>query len=371
MAGRRNRLVETVAAAGGFLALGMIPAAAPSAHADFEDLLLQPITDLIDPAAAVAPGPAAAVDPAVPETATIPLTMDRTTEPLVNLSVGGGPSLPVLVDTGSIGLTLPASDVPWQSFFQAWDGYGTAYYGGKDDGTGYFFVKLPETVDFTTSTGQVITDKTDVDVVLFSWPSSLLSPFWSFQSAWAGSGADGVLGIGPDALGPNPGVAPPTAHLPGDLGQGVLIDEPAGYLEFGPAPTDLGPGVTTAGVDNTALGVQLNGGPIVPVAHAFIDSGDVNGQIPSHLVQNTPGGASLPAGTTISVYNSAGQQLYSYTAAPAPGEGPGGVFTNGPTVVDNTDIFITGYEAFQQGPVYIDYAGGPHGGATTTFYPGH
>ncbi|MGH3562799.1 MAG: hypothetical protein ACRDTN_13645 [Mycobacterium sp.] len=242
---RRNRRVAGVAvAAGGFLALGITPATAPSAHADLEDLIIQPIIDAIDHAvtafdpgldadsllgtalsghegvanalAAVTP----AAEPAAPETATIPLTMYKTVEPLVDLSVGGEGSAPVVVDTGSNGLTLPVSDVPLLSLFQSWDGSGIVNYGGTADGLDSFFVKLPETLDFTTTTGQVISDKTDVDVVLFSWPTSLSSSFWSFQSYWGSDGAAGVLGIAPDALGPDVGVLPPTAGLPGDLGQG-------------------------------------------------------------------------------------------------------------------------------------------------------
>ena len=42
--------------------------------------------------------------------ATVPLTVFGGTEPLVNASVGNGPTVPLLVDTGSTGLVIPIKD---------------------------------------------------------------------------------------------------------------------------------------------------------------------------------------------------------------------------------------------------------------------
>src|SRR6202012_3730201 len=149
-AGRRL-LMGVGAGAGVFLAAaamatGSAVTAAP-AHADFEDLLdpiIQPLltslTDSIgafDPAAALdltswtdsflaslnsihlafpsAADPAAAVAaaaaPAASTGGTIPLTLLEGTEPAVNASIGGGPDVPLLVDTGSTGLVIPYTDL--------------------------------------------------------------------------------------------------------------------------------------------------------------------------------------------------------------------------------------------------------------------
>ena len=62
---------------------------------------------------------------------------------------------------------------------------------------------------------------------------------------------------------------------------------------------------------------------------------------------------SVPAGTTITVENSSGQVLYSYTTTA----------TNTPTVVSGGSL-NTGFEPFSQFPVYISYS--PSGTGTTT-----
>ncbi|CNK09387.1 PE family protein [Mycobacterium tuberculosis] len=64
----------------------------------------------------------------------------------------------------------------------------------------------------------------------------------------------------------------------------------------------------------------------------------------------------MPPGTTITVYNSDHQELYSYTTTRA----------NTPSVTFDTPYSMnTGFEPFWQGPVYIDYS--PGGIGTTVF----
>ena len=116
----------------------------------------------------------------------------------------------------------------------------------------------------------------------------------------------GIMGIGVNAGGPGP--TSPVTGLPGNLSQGVLLNEPQGYLQFGPNP--LPPVTSTSGAPVSDLYVQINGGQLHSVPGTFIDSGGVYGSIPSALVG---GGYSVPTGTEITVYNSDGQELYSYT----------------------------------------------------------
>ena len=124
-----------------------------------------------------------------PTNATIGLNLVLGTEPVTMLSVNGGPSVPVLVDTGSNGLVMPLKDVGLQHLGLP-TGLGT---GGYSGGLAYVYVKFHTTVDFG---GGVVTQPTDVNVVVFSLPKS-------FASFMSGNGADGVLGIGPNATGPN------------------------------------------------------------------------------------------------------------------------------------------------------------------------
>ena len=64
--------------------------------------------------------------------ATIPLLMDNT-DPLVDLSVGGGPDIPVVADTGSSGLIVPWYDLGLQNLFNLGSpiGSSTVSYGAS------------------------------------------------------------------------------------------------------------------------------------------------------------------------------------------------------------------------------------------------
>ncbi|HEX7321894.1 MAG TPA: PecA family PE domain-processing aspartic protease [Mycobacterium sp.] len=413
--GVRRRVAGAGAALAGFVALGLGPVAtAPAAHADLFDFdwlgdlfgsTVADSTSALDPsdtfnwadlaswfdpsaqadlpgaAAAVSPditsaldqasdggvGSLAAVDTAPALAATtdttdvganvaVPITMTATTEPVVNISVGGGQDIPVVLDTGSNGLVIPWYDIGLQNLFTTPTGSGFgAYSGGMD----YFYVTLPETVDFG---GGAVTTPVGVDAVLFAWPASLSNLFnpayYSLPGFLGPANADGVLGIAPDAVGPDTGNGV-LAGLPGDLGQGVLINEPAGQLVFG--PSQLTGGTTVAGVANSNLAVSVGGGAVTNVG-AIIDSGGVFGTMPSSAVPadtTLTASGTLPASTPISVYDQDGQLLYQYSTGPT----PNGV--NGPLVISGNTM-NTGYVPFSQMPVYLDLSN-PHA-PTTTFY---
>ena len=260
----------------------------------------------------------------------VSMQMYQTTEPVVDISVNGGPSVPVLVDTGSTGLVIPLRDVGLFNLGLP-TGFGTGAYSG---GLTYFYATFDSTVSF----GNGIVSSTPVDVVLFGLPST----FGSFAN---GNGAAGIMGIGVNAGGPGP--SSPVTGLPGNLSDGVLINEPKGYLQFGPNPLPPGVGSIT-GAPVSDLRVQIGSGPLLPVAASFIDSGGVNGTIPSSVI------GSLPTRTLITVYNSSGTELYPYNTTA----------TNSPAVVSGTSM-NTGFEPFSLGPVYVSYS--PSGTGTTVF----
>ncbi|HET9875506.1 MAG TPA: PecA family PE domain-processing aspartic protease [Mycobacterium sp.] len=404
-AGLRRRAAAAGAALGGFLVFGLAPmATAPSAQADLFDFdwlsdlfgsTVAATSSALDPSDAVANGSdvAASLDPsigadlpgaaaAVPalldhgdtgtvtapalaavdttpplatvgidSTNSVPLHMTATTEPVVTISVGDGKDIPVVLDTGSNGLVVPwwdiaLKDLTWPTHL----GFG-AYSGGM----GYLYGVMPETVSFVGGDGITTTEAVPVDVVLFSWPTQLDTLFtaWWLPSFLGPANADGVLGIAPDAVGPNAvGTETVIQALPDGLNQGVLIDEPGNQLVFGPNP--LTGGTTVDGVANSNLQVSIAGLAKTQV-NAIIDSGGVFGTMPSSV----PGAGSIGQGTEISVYNQDGEPLYSYTVGATP------VGLNSPTVISSNGMMNTGYAPFSLNPVYIGYG---VGGPTTTFY---
>jgi PPE-repeat protein len=273
------------------------------------------------------------------QTGNVPLTLFGGTEPLVNGSVGSGSAVPLLVDTGSTGLVIPWRNAGGllgvlQLGFPRGIGIG-GYSGGLD----YFYVTYNAPVNFG---GGLVTSPTPVNLEFFAWPTTLQSLQnygFSFQNFFASDGAVGVLGVGPNAGGPGPSI--PTQALPGPLGQGVLINEPAGLLQFESQPT--GGIATLTGSPITTLDVSTDGGATrIPVS-SIVDSGGVDGTIPSGLAA---------PGDNINVYAPNGQLLYSY----------GLDQTYFPTTI-SSGLMNTGNLIFQQHPVYINY-----GADTTTVY---
>lgn len=271
--------------------------------------------------------------------ATVPLTVVNGTEPVVNASVGSGPTVPLLVDTGSTGLVIPIKDAGGLlGVLQLGLPRGVGI-GGYSGGLDYLYATYNEPVNFG---GGLVTSPTPVQLELFAWPTSLqslLNNGFSFQSFFAPDGADGVLGIGPNAGGP--GTSIPTQALPAPYNQGVLIDQPAHELVFEAQPT--GAIATLAGSPTTNLEVSINGGAPQTV-QSIVDSGGVEGTIPSSLNAAT--------GNTITVTAPDGTPLYSYDYG----------VNYSPTTI-SSGLMNTGNLIFQQHPVYINY-----GADTTSIY---
>jgi len=276
---------------------------------------------------------------------TVPLTIHNVTEPITTISVNGGPSQPVLVDTGSTGLVIPLQDIGLQHLGLP-TGIGISGFSG---GLNYVFLTFNGTVNFGNG---IVTAPTSIDVPIFSFPASLqalLAGDFTFSGFFAPDGVDGVLGIGPNAGGPGPSSV--TTALPGNLNSGVLINGMAGQLTFGPNP--MMPKVSLAGSPITTVDVSINGGTPVPVS-AIIDSGGVFGTIPSSVLGTGQVSGAVPAGTTITVTAPNGTQLYSFVTNA----------TDGPTVTSG-GLLNTGFEPFAQNPVFISNS--PSGVGTTEF----
>ncbi|OBK27622.1 hypothetical protein A5634_22410 [Mycobacterium asiaticum] len=269
------------------------------------------------------------------------------TEPVVNMSVNGGPSAPILVDTGSAGLVLQPQDVgglPGLLRMGIPTGINISGYSG---GLTYIYASWPTTVDFGNG---IVTAPTNVNVVLFSLPTTpfainayftefLKNPFTTpFDAYFASAGVDGVLGVGPNAVGPGPSI--PNLALPGNLNQGVLIDMYNEKLHFGPNP---GPQnfVVPGGSPITTLWMSTdNGATRIPVP-SIIDSGGVYGTMPSAAIG---GASSLPAGNYQFYTTEAGpDMLYEFNSTQYK-----------PTVI-SSGLMNTGFKPFFDQPIYIDF----------------
>ncbi|WP_264990897.1 PecA family PE domain-processing aspartic protease, partial [Mycobacterium kiyosense] len=291
---------------------------------------------------------------------TVPMQLVAGTEPVVNLNVNGGGNTPILVDTGSKGLVMSLKDVggvPGLLKMGLPTGFNVSAYSG---GLTYLYATFPTTVDFGNG---IVASNTGVDVVLFSIPTSsyalsayfqafLTNPFTTpFDAYFASAGVDGVLGLGPNAVGPGPSI--PNQSLPGDLANGVYISIPEDKMVFGTPPTTGQAFSIPGGSPITTLYVTTPQSATPISVPSIIDSGGVNGTMPSFVIN---GASSLPPGI-YTVYADAGmtKELYTFTTSQYQ-----------PTVI-SSGLMNTGFWPFNNRPIAIDYT--QPGGTTIVYKP--
>ncbi len=194
---------------------------------------------------------------------TAPLQILHGVEPAIDISVNGGRSVPVVVDTGSEGLVIPLRDIGIAGLGLPTGVTGVAY------GSGVIIIccTFQTTVNFGNG---IVSAPTSVNIPVLTIPIS--ADGLNFMLAGETYGyADGILGIGPNAAAPGPSsVTTALGEMPGNLNQGVLFNEPQGYLQFGPNP--LPAGAPVVGAPFTTLDVSINNGPVQAVS-AVMDSG--------------------------------------------------------------------------------------------------
>ncbi|QLL05864.1 PecA family PE domain-processing aspartic protease [Mycobacterium vicinigordonae] len=248
--------------------------------------------------------------------------------PILNISVGGGPSLPVTVDSGASGLVVPPQYVDFATL-GAPTGTGSVSYGGA-------VVVNYKTYLTTLNFGNgIVSQPTTIGVATDAHYSTGQSIPLSSLTAY--------LGVGPNNDYPFP--APVTAALPGTMSDGVLINLPRGLLQFGPNP--LPPILDINGSPRTVVQVQINNGMPQTVG-TFFDSGGELGAVPQSLVPGLAIGNHLPAGTVITVTTINGVPLYTQTVTAT--QTP---FVVGSATANNYYVFNTGSYPFSQLPVYI------------------
>ncbi|HEX5144477.1 MAG TPA: PecA family PE domain-processing aspartic protease, partial [Mycobacterium sp.] len=201
-----------------------------------------------------------------------------------------------------------------------------------DSGTGAYSGGLTynyNVYDTTVSFGNgITTGTTQVNIVTDASTDN-------FEQFLAGNGVVGVLGIGANAVGPGPSLV--TAALPGELGDGVYIDEKHGLLVFGPNP--LPARVTLSGSPYANVTMTAGDGSTY-TGYLIIDSGGVYGTVWS---------SSLAAGTKVTVKTPDGTTLYSYTTQAC--TTAGNACTSATSSAPNS-----GYYPFKKYAMYIGYS---------------
>ncbi|MCV7199536.1 PecA family PE domain-processing aspartic protease [Mycobacterium angelicum] len=254
--------------------------------------------------------------------------IDQFGNPILNISIGGGPSSPVIVDSGATGLVVPPQYVNLASLGTP-TGTGSVSYGLGSSGR--LFVNY-QTFQTTVNFGNgIVTGPTTVGVANAAYLGDPSHPV-------ALSSLPAYLGVGPNNG--FPFSTPTNAALPTNMNQGVLLNMPRGLVEFG--PNSLPTHVPLNGAPGTVVQVQINNQPVQTV-QAYIDSGGASGSIPQSLVPGIAVGNHLPEGTTITVYTINGVKLYSQTVTAA----------HSPVVVASGNVFNTGNYPFSVGPIYI------------------
>jgi hypothetical protein len=299
--------------------------------------------------------------------ATVPLFTNPADYTTVNISIGGS-LVSVEVDTGSPGLIVPITEVDVANLGPA---LAEGYFEYGDPTWGYFYYTVYKTpLDFGNG---IVTEPTNIGVVYRVSEQDADGQFvdiprseWSdpqYQiSANMGVSYDVDLPVSPDSL------SSPIVALPGDLGHGFLIDQPAGQITFGSNPKK---GYTSfADWWFTTLGVQVgynSGESNIDVIdnNAIVDSGGGFGDIPISALPTSLSylqvGDQLPPGTTVTVYTPDGQTVvYTSTVTQA---------TVAPYVSADVDGMSTGLFPFLQGPIYFGYYPQNTGGTVTFDYP--
>ena len=276
----------------------------------------------------------------------------------VNISVGGGTSFPVIVDTGSRGLLVPQTDVNVQTLGEPVSTGETTNFGtiGVETRTVTYDV-YNATVNFGIG---MITTPIRVGIITEYTKTTYDSQGTATTTSYPVSDFDPILGIGPFGAAPDQSLTPlPPQSLPGILGRGVLINDyngaNGGELRFGPNPLPHGTSITVdPATSTTNLDVvftvdgTLYSYPSLP---STIDSGGIYGFVPSSVdgVTTIPGltvGEYLPQGSIISIKY--GQTVLEHYTV------PDALPLQSPPISGETR-FNSGFIPFTRQPIYVSY----------------
>ncbi|MBI2701351.1 hypothetical protein A9W98_17535 [Mycobacterium gordonae] len=252
--------------------------------------------------------------------------------PMLDVSVGGGPSFPVTVDSGASGLVVPPAFVQGTNLGPV-TGTGSITYGGA-------LLVNYDTYLTTVNLGNgIVTDPTTVGVATSAYINGQQITDLSTLPVYLGVGQNNQIPFTESVI----------EALPDAWDDGLLVNLPRGLVEVG--PSSLPTYVSLGGNPRTAIQVQINN-ELPQTVGAFIDSGGELGAVPQSLVPGLNIGNHLPAGTVITVTTINGVPLYTQTVTAA----------HTPFVVNSATqpipqsgsyVFNTGSYPFSVLPVYF------------------
>ncbi|OBI98237.1 hypothetical protein A5660_04930 [Mycobacterium alsense] len=218
--------------------------------------------------------------------AAVQLTMHGT-RPTLQVSVDGGPFVQATVDTGSSALFFAPHDVDLAALGTPIQTGLTYNFGSPGDETVVTYDQYRAAVNFGNG---IMTQPTTIGVITSEVHNGTPTT------------PETLVGVGANTLGSG-FTSTAVQQLPGQLANGILVNQPGHYFQFGDNPLPGIAGVTGSPFTNGLI-VQVGNTTLQPTT-GVVDTGGVNGSIPHNLLppdlQNIPIGGSLPAGTGIYV----------------------------------------------------------------------
>lgn len=276
--------------------------------------------------------------------AAVQLTMHGT-RPTLQVSVDGGPFVQATVDTGSNALLFAPQDVDLAALGVPVQTGLTYNFGSPGDSTVVTYNVYKAALNFGNG---IMTQPTTVGVITSEvYNGTPVRP-------------ETLIGVGANVNDPVFNTVA-VQQLPGLLANGILVNQPGHYFQFGNNPFPEVAHVTGSPFTN-GLRIMVNNTVVQPVSVSVVDTGGVNGAIPSNLLpadlQNIPPGQSLPAGTKITVLVG-NTVIYSQTTL-------GGINATRATVPTGVGgFFNTGNYPYTLMPIYHSYQ--PAGIGTVVF----
>jgi hypothetical protein len=281
----------------------------------------------------------------------VALTM-RGTRPELVMSVEGGPDFKAFVDTGSTASLFPEQDVDMASLGAPIKTDQVYPFGSPGNETTVTY----DTYNASLNLGNgIVTKPVTIGVIT----SEVHNGEDSTPEALIGTGVNTAQEPGGNFT------SSPIQQLPGNMSQGILVNEPGHYFQFGPNPLSSFASVSGSPSTDNLL-ISVNGGTFLPADGAFVDTGGEWGSIPQNLLpsplNNIPVGQHLPADTTITVQTTTGTQIYTEVTQAEPDAMQ---VTASDVLPKNAGSFNTGNYVYSIMPIYTSYS--PSGVGTTFF----
>ncbi|ORV81710.1 hypothetical protein AWC11_24425 [Mycobacterium interjectum] len=278
------------------------------------------------------------------------------TKPRLEIMVEGGTPVWATADTGASYTLVPEQYVNVAALGAPIATDKTVYFGAggytKADTYDLYYGQL----NFGNG---IVTKPTEIGVITHEAYSTPTKTYIIPQNQWRA-----LIGMGENTVAKGDFPNTSLQALPDPLNQGVLINQPRDYFQFGANPLPAIAEVNGA-PNATGLVLSVDGGTnYVPVT-GIIDSGGSYGFVPQSLLPNVPIDSPVPVGTTITVAVDTGAPqptvLYTQTITDATTT----AYT--PKVFSSTlpTNFNSGNFPYTEMPIYTDFS--PTGVGTTVF----